>query len=71
MSAVIDKIEQILTNKYSPQNYTALASEILDGMKVVSPDNARKEYTNFSSHIESSTHVGNYADPDGKKIIVK
>ena len=70
MSAVIDKIEGILTEKYSADNYVALASEILDGMRLVSPNNPRKEFTNFSSHIESSTHVGNYLDPDGKKIII-
>lgn len=70
MSAVVDKIEGILTEKYSADNYVALASEILDGMKLVAPNNPRKEFTNFSSHIESSTHVGNYSDPDGKKIIV-
>ncbi|QTE74274.1 Eco57I restriction-modification methylase domain-containing protein [Clostridiales bacterium FE2010] len=70
MSAVIDKIEKILTNEYSIENYVALTSEIMDGMKLVAPDNTRKEYSNFSSHIENSTHVGNYTDPDGKKIIV-
>ena len=70
MSAVIEKIENILTSEYSTNNYVALASEILEGMSVVAPDRKRKEFSNFSSHIESSAHIGNYADPDGKKIIV-
>lgn len=70
MSAIIDRIENILTEKYSTDNYVQLACEILDGLKLIAPNNPRKEYTNFSSHIESSSHVGNYIDPDGKKVIV-
>lgn len=70
MSAVIDKIEGILTEKYSVDNYVAFASEVLEGMQLVAPYNPHKEFSNFSSHIESSTHIGNYTDPDGKKIIV-
>ena len=70
MSAVVDKIEGILTSGYSVQNFLALASEILEGMNVVSPDHVRKEFSNFSSHIASSTHVGNYTDPNNKKILI-
>lgn len=70
MSAVFDKIEGILTDAYSVSNYVDLMNEILDDLRIVAPNNPRKEFTNFSSHIESSTHVGNYTSPDGKKIIV-
>ena len=70
MSAVVDKVERMLTESYSVQNYLDLMVEIFDGLQVVAPYNPRKEYTNFSSHIESFTHVGNYVSPDNKKIIV-
>ena len=70
MSAVFDKIEGILTDAYSVSNYVDLMNEILDDLRIVAPNSPRKEFTNFSSHIESSTHVGNYTSPDGKKIIV-
>ena len=70
MSAVFDKIERILTDSYSIANYVDLMTEILDDLRLVAPNSPRKEFTNFSSHIERYTHVGNYASPDGKKIIV-
>ncbi len=70
MSAVFDKIEGILTDAYSVANYVDLMTEILDDLRIVAPNSPRKEFTNFSSHIESSTHVGNYTSPDNKKIIV-
>ncbi len=70
MSAVIDKVEHILTDSYSVHNYLDLMAEIFAGMQIVAPNSPRKEFTNFSSHIESYTHVGNYASPDNKKIIV-
>lgn len=70
MSAVFDKIEGILTDTYSVSNYVDLMKEILDDLRIVAPNSPRKEFTNFSSHIESSTHVGNYTSPDSKKIIV-
>ena len=70
MNAVIGKIESILTNIYSVHGYVELMSEVLDGMQIVAPNNKRKECSNFSSHIESSTHVGTYNCPDNKKIII-
>ena len=70
MSAVVDKIESILTDAYSVPNYVDLIQEILNDVHIVAPNSPRKEYTNFSSHIESYTHVGTYTSPDGKKIIV-
>ena len=65
MSAVVDKIRHILTNTYS-----GLMTEVLDGIKPIDPYNQKKEYSNFSSHIEGYTHTGTYTSPDKKKIIV-
>lgn len=70
MSALIGKIERILTETYSVQNYVELMTELLEGMQIVAPNNERKEYSNFSSHIVSSTHVGTYTCPDRNKIII-
>lgn len=69
-SAVIDKIENVLTSAYSVQNYVEFVQEVFAGTKLVAPDRFRKEFTNFSSHIAGSTHVGNYTTPDGKKLII-
>ncbi|MGO5422427.1 Eco57I restriction-modification methylase domain-containing protein [Mediterraneibacter faecis] len=69
-SAVIEKIEKVLTSEYSIQNFVEFVQEVFDTIKLVAPDKYRKEYTNFSSHIAGSTHVGNYTDPDGKKLII-
>ncbi len=52
MSAVFDKIERILTDSYSIANYVDLMTEILDDLRLVAPNSPRKEFTNFSSHIE-------------------
>lgn len=47
-----------------------LIREIFPKVSMVSPDKFRKEFTNFSSHIEGSVHVGNYKTPDKKNIII-
>ena len=67
---IIEKIEKVLTSEYSIQNYVEFVQEIFDTIKLVAPDKFRKEFTNFSSHIAGSSHVGNYVDPDGKRLIV-
>ncbi len=70
MSAIVSKIESILTNAYSSQNFVELMSEVLHGMQIVAPNIRRKEHSNFSSHIESNTHVGTYVCPNKNKIII-
>lgn len=70
MSIEFDRIEDILTSKYSTENYVLLAKELFDNMSIVAPDKFREEFTNFSSHIVGSTHIGNYIDCDGKKMII-
>lgn len=70
MNAVVKKIETILKSPYDTKNYVDLIREIFPKVSMVSPDKFRKEYTNFSSHIEGSIHVGNYKTPDKKNIII-
>lgn len=70
MNAVVKKIETILRSSYDTKNYVDLIREIFPKVSIVSPDKFRKEFTNFSSHIEGSVHVGNYKTPDKKNIII-
>lgn len=70
MNQTIRKIETILTSQYDVSNYTDFIREIFPTVQIVAPDGFHKEFTNFSSHIEGSAHVGNYTDPDGKAIII-
>lgn len=44
--------------------------EIFSNASIVAPDRFRKEFTNFSNHIEGSIHVGNCRTTDGKNIII-
>ena len=70
MNPTIKKIENILTSQYDISNYTDFIREIFPMVQIIAPDRFHKEYTNFSSHIEGSSHVGNYTDPDGKNMII-
>lgn len=70
MNATTQRIENILTSQYSNQNYLELVNEIFDNMQVVNPNGFNKEFSNFSSHIEGSTHIGNYVSTDGKKVTI-
>lgn len=70
MSAVIERIETILTSGFSVPNYVEFVREVFVGMNLVAPDHFRKEFSNFSSHIAGSSHVGNYLFPEGKKLII-
>ncbi|MBO5462942.1 MAG: Eco57I restriction-modification methylase domain-containing protein [Clostridia bacterium] len=70
MSTVVNKIESILTSEYSVVNYVDLMREIFDSMNLVDPNNFRPEFSNFSTHITGSVHIGNYTSPDKKKIAV-
>lgn len=70
MNPTIQKIENILKDEYSAANFVDFIREIFPSVKIIAPDSFHKEYTNFSSHIEGSFHVGNYEDPDGKKLII-
>ena len=69
-TAVVNKIEAILHSSYNTKNYVDFINEIFPGVRLVAPDRFRKEFSNFSSHIEGSIHVGNYQTPDKKNIII-
>ena len=70
MNAVVKKIEIILKSPYATKNYVDLIQEIFPKVSMVSPDNFRKEFTNFSSYIEGSIHVGNFKTSDKKNIVI-
>lgn len=70
MSTAIERVEDILKSGFDINKYVELVREIFSTLKVVAPDKMKKEYSNFSSHVEASSHVGNYETPDGKKIAV-
>ena len=70
VNQTIKKVETILTSKYDAKNFEDLIREIFPSVKIVAPGIFHKEYTNFSSHIEGSYHIGNYIDPDNKKLII-
>lgn len=70
MNVTTQRIENILTSQYSNQNYLELMNEIFDNMQVVNPNGFNKEFSNFSSHIVGSTHIGNYISPEGKKVTI-
>lgn len=70
MSTAIKNIEKILKSEFDMSEYVKLVREIFSTIKIVAPDKYRKEFSNFSSHIEGSYHVGSYVDPDNKKVAV-
>lgn len=70
MNSRLKKVEKILTSEFNVENYTNLVRELFPAVTIVAPDRLNKEYTNFSSHIEGSSHVGNYIDPEGKKLLI-
>ena len=70
MSLAIKRVEEILVQSFNMANYVDLVREIFSNIKIVAPDNMKKEYSNFSSHVEASAHVGSYVSPDGEKIAV-
>lgn len=70
MNAVVSKIESILHSEYSTAKFVDLVREVFPNVHLISPDKFNREFTNFSSHIEGSIHVGNFQTPDDKKIII-
>ena len=69
-TAVVNKIEFILRQPYDTMRYVDLVQEIFSGVHLIAPEKLNKEFSNFSSHIEGSAHVGTFQTPDKKKIII-
>ena len=70
MNTQIKKIEDIFKSDYSQDNYIAVIREVFDGVNIQSVITFRKEYSNFSSHIEGCSYIGLYESPDNKKIAI-
>ena len=70
IAATDQKVRRILTSRYSTQSYLELMQEIFYGMKIVAPNQQRKEFSNFSSHIENYTHIGNYVSPKKENVAI-
>lgn len=70
MIAAVDKVKKILESQFEIKSYVELVKEVFASVKIISPDNFRKEFSNFSSHIKSSSHVGSYEDRDGKRLAI-
>jgi len=70
IAATDQKVRKILTSRYSTQSYLELMQEIFYGMKIVAPNQQRKEFSNFSSHIENYTHIGNYVSPKKENVAI-
>ncbi len=70
MNAVVNKIEAILHSQYDTKNYVDFIREVFPNVHLISPDKFNREFSNFSSHIDGSIHVGTFQTPDGKKIII-
>lgn len=67
---VARKLNEILTKEYNVDDYIRLMAELFPNFKKIAPDKFNKEYTNFSSHIEGSVHVGNVSTVDAKNLII-
>ena len=70
MDTAVKRVESILKDEFQMDNYVSLVREIFSTVRIVAPDRFNKEFSNFSSHVEGSFHVGSYDTPDGKKIAI-
>ena len=70
MSLATKHVEKILTSTFEMTKYVDLVREIFSNIKIVAPNKMKKEFSNFSSHVEASAHVGAYISPDDEKIAV-
>ena len=70
MSIATKHVEEILTSTFEMTKYVDLVREIFSDVKIIVPDKMVKEYSNFSSHVKASAHVGSYVSPENEKIAV-
>ena len=70
ITATDEKVRRVLTAQYTTQGYLELMQEIFYGMKIVAPNQQRKEYSNFSTHIEYYSNIGDYGSPKKEKVYI-
>lgn len=70
MSTKLETIKTILTNSFTSASFLELSKELFDNAKLKDKIIYRKEMSNFSSHVERSAHIGDYEDPQGKKVVI-
>lgn len=70
MNQAVKNIEDILKGSYAVDGYTNFVREIFPGVNIIAPHKFNQEFSNFSSHIVGSVHVGTYSDPEGKKLLI-
>lgn len=70
MNTTIKNIELILTSEYSTKSYVEFVQNVFSSMRLIAHNNYRKEFSNFSSHIMGSTHIGEYITSDNKKVAI-
>lgn len=70
MNSRLKRIESILEREFSNEDFTSLVREVFTDVRVVAPDHFNEEFSNFSSHIEGSYHVGTYETQDGRSVII-
>lgn len=70
MNNKIKVVQNILNSSFTSENFAKLVTILFDDVKLKDKVIFRKEFTNYSSHIEQSAHIGDYEDPDGKRIVI-
>ena len=67
---VTEKIQPILENKFEMRPFVELVMETFSSMTLINPNGFTKEFSNFSSHIEGHTNLGEYHTPDNDKVCI-
>lgn len=70
MDRKIILVKEILNSSFTSDNFTKLVTMLFDDVKLKDKVVFRKEYSNYSSHIDESAHIGDYVDPNGKRIVL-
>ena len=70
MNCKLDNIRNILTTGFSPEKFQKLSVELFDNVQLKAKVIFKPEKSNFSSHVNRSAHIGDYEDPEGKRIVI-
>ena len=60
--------EETLTEAYDHDKYVLFLRELLDNMKLVAPNIAKKPFNTFSAAIDNYKHIGTYVGEDNNKV---